>query len=207
MSTQPRISSPPPTTRRVLRGIRGGTYALQVGPRIFLREPRRDDGEVLVRLIRTNHGFLRPWVEAPENLTAYSDWLTHGRKDSQQRLLLCDNEDGSILGYFGLSDIVRGAFQSAYLGYWSFTHCTGRGYMTEGLWLVLRQAFSIVRLHRLEANIQPDNARSLALVQRCGFRKEGFSPRYLKIAGRWRDHERWAITAEEWRQNRSAGWG
>ena len=71
--------------------------------------------------------------------------------------------------------------------------------MSEGLGLLLRLAFRRLRLHRLEANIQPGNAQSIALVRRAGFRREGLSPRYLKIGGRWRDHERWAITVEEWR--------
>jgi ribosomal-protein-alanine N-acetyltransferase len=69
--------------------------------------------------------------------------------------------------------------------------------MKEGLRLVLRYAFRELKLHRLEANIQPDNIPSLALVKSCGFRKEGLSPRYLKINGEWRDHERWAILADE----------
>jgi ribosomal-protein-alanine N-acetyltransferase len=70
--------------------------------------------------------------------------------------------------------------------------------MTEGLTLVLRHAFRRLGLHRLEPNIQPENLASRRLVRRLGFRKEGFSPRYLKIAGRWRDHERWAIVRETW---------
>jgi ribosomal-protein-alanine N-acetyltransferase len=70
--------------------------------------------------------------------------------------------------------------------------------MAEGIELVLRHAFGALGLHRLEANIQPGNDRSIALAKRAGFRLEGFSPRYLKIDGRWRDHERWAILAEEW---------
>jgi ribosomal-protein-alanine N-acetyltransferase len=69
--------------------------------------------------------------------------------------------------------------------------------MTEGMRLVIGRAFGTLRLHRLEANIQPANAASIALVRRLGFRKEGLSRRYLKIGGRWRDHERWAILAEE----------
>ena len=72
--------------------------------------------------------------------------------------------------------------------------------MTEGMDLVLRHAFVVLRLHRLEANIQPGNAASTALARRCGFEREGFSARYLKVGGRWRDHERWAIWAERWRQ-------
>ena len=69
--------------------------------------------------------------------------------------------------------------------------------MREWLCLVLKRAFRELRLHRVEANIQPGNTASLALVRRLGFRREGFSPRYLKVAGRWRDHERWALLAEE----------
>jgi ribosomal-protein-alanine N-acetyltransferase len=72
--------------------------------------------------------------------------------------------------------------------------------MREGIELVLRRAFTSLKLHRIEANIQPGNRASIALAQGAGFRREGFSPRYLKIGGRWRDHERWAILAEEWRQ-------
>ena len=71
--------------------------------------------------------------------------------------------------------------------------------MTEALQLVLREAFTKLGLHRLEANIQPGNTASIALAKRCGFELEGFSPRYLKVGGRWRDHERWAIRAETWR--------
>lgn len=71
--------------------------------------------------------------------------------------------------------------------------------MTEGLRLVITYAFEKLHLHRLEANIQPKNIKSIALVKRCGFRKEGYSPRYLKIGGRWRDHERWTILSEDWK--------
>jgi ribosomal-protein-alanine N-acetyltransferase len=77
--------------------------------------------------------------------------------------------------------------------------------MTEGLQLVLRRAFTEFGLHRLEANIQPGNSASIALVRRCGFVHEGFSERYLKIGGRWRDHERWAIRADQWRAHNRRG--
>ena len=108
--------------------------------------------------------------------------------------------DHAIIGFFNLSQIVRHGLQSAYLGYAAGKPFAGQGYMHEGIELVLRHAFMNMRLHRIEANIQPGNQASLALARGAGFRREGYSPRYLKIGGRWRDHERWAILAEEWRK-------
>ena len=95
--------------------------------------------------------------------------------------------------------ITRGSLQSAYLGYAVGSTFAHQGYMREGIDLVLQEAFLTVRLHRIEANIQPGNQASIALARGAGFSREGFSPRYLKIGGRWRDHERWAILAEDWR--------
>ena len=112
---------------------------------------------------------------------------------------MCREEDGAIAGVYNIGQIFYGPLCSAYLGYYAFAPFAGQGYMREGLQLVLRHAFGPLGLHRLEANIQPENAPSIALVAGAGFRLEGLSPRYLKIAGRWRDHERWAILAEEFR--------
>jgi ribosomal-protein-alanine N-acetyltransferase len=103
-----------------------------------------------------------------------------------------------------LNEVVRGSFQSAYLGYYAFEPFAGQGFMSAGMTLVLRQAFREIGLHRLEANIQPENKASIALARRLGFRREGFSPRYLKLGGRWRDHERWALLREGWRSVRVA---
>jgi ribosomal-protein-alanine N-acetyltransferase len=98
-----------------------------------------------------------------------------------------------------LSQIFRGGFQNAYLGYGLGVNFTGRGFMTEAIALVLRFAFKDLKLHRIEANVQPENLSSIAVLKRNGFTKEGFSRRYLKIGGKWRDHERWAIIAEDWK--------
>ncbi|HEV2436064.1 MAG TPA: GNAT family protein [Verrucomicrobiae bacterium] len=100
-----------------------------------------------------------------------------------------------------LGSIIRGLLQGAYVGYYAFAPHAGKGLMREGLQLVLKHAFQKLRLHRLEANIQPGNQLSLRLARRCGFAREGFSRRYLKDGGRWRDHERWAILAEDLRRS------
>jgi RimJ/RimL family protein N-acetyltransferase len=110
----------------------------------------------------------------------------------------CARHANELAGVININEIVRGAFCSGYLGYYAFVPHHGCGYMTQGLRAVVSHAFRRLRLHRLEANIQPDNEASRRLIQRLGFRQEGLSPRYLKVAGRWRDHERWALTAEEW---------
>jgi ribosomal-protein-alanine N-acetyltransferase len=132
----------------------------------------------------------------PKEFRAYLDSL-----DGQTRIgfLVTLSASDEIVGVINVSEIVRGPFQSAYLGYYAFLPHAERGLMRRGMQKVLHHCFSNLRLHRLEANIQPENHRSIALVKALGFSKEGYSPRYLKVCGRWRDHERWAIRAEQWR--------
>jgi len=103
---------------------------------------------------------------------------------------------GEIVGMVNVSEIVRGALRSAYLGYCAFAPHQRQGLMTEALRLALAHVFGPLKLHRVEANIQPGNKPSISLVRKLGFRREGYSPRYLKIRGRWRDHERWALLAD-----------
>ena len=110
--------------------------------------------------------------------------------------------DEAVVGSIEISRIARGNFKSAYLGYAIVEEHRGRGYMSEALQLALRHAFRSLRLHRVEANVEPGNEPSLALVRRAGFIREGFSHRYLKLGGRWRDHERWALLAEDWRPSK-----
>ena len=166
--------------------------------RVRLERPSRrrvTDFLAAVRRSRRLHG---AWVSPPTTATAYRDYLRRIRRPSHAGYLVCLADSGDLVGVVNVSEIVRGNFQSAYLGYYAFAPHAGRGLIAEGLALVLREAFGRLGLHRLEANVQPGNASSRRLVRRLGFRREGFSPRYLTVAGRWRDHERWAILAEEW---------
>jgi ribosomal-protein-alanine N-acetyltransferase len=167
--------------------------------RVFLRSPTRADREEFITLMRASRAFHSPWATAPTDDERFAAYLADARRADFEGMLLCREADGAIIGFFNLSQIVRRGFQSAYLGYAVGKPFAGQGYMREGLELVLRHAFTTLRLHRVEVNIQPTNDNSIALARGGGFRREGFSPRYLKIGGRWRDHERWAILAEEWR--------
>jgi ribosomal-protein-alanine N-acetyltransferase len=164
-----------------------------------VREPTNRDGPTIVALNRASRAFHRGWVMPPTDAGAFAKWMTRSRQPNVQCFLTCRLVDDAIVGVFVLSEIVRGMFHSAYLGYYAERPYAEQGYMREGMQLVLRHAFITMKLHRVEANIQPENVASIALVKRSGFRLEGFSPRYLKVAGRWRDHQRWAMTIDDWR--------
>lgn len=164
--------------------------------RLLLRSPRPDDAPAFIAAARASRRLHGRWVTAPADEAAFDAYLTRMQQPGHAAFLLVREEDGSLVGVVNLSHIVMGALRSAYLGYYAFAPHAGQGLMGQGLRAVCRHAFQTLKLHRLEANIQPGNAASLALAARCGFRKEGFSPRYLKINGRWRDHERWALLAD-----------
>lgn len=167
--------------------------------RVYLRTPQASDQDDFVALMQASRAFHRPWASAPTNRERFGSYLTDARRSDFEAMLVCRLEDDAILGFFNLSHITRGPFQSAYLGYAVGKRYARQGYMREGLELVLRHAFLRLGLHRIEANIQPGNRASIALARGAGFRREGFSRRYLKIGGRWRDHERWAILVDDWR--------
>ena len=112
----------------------------------------------------------------PRTSEAFDGYLRSRKPDIDEGFLICCRESGRILGVININCIVWGFFKSGYLGYYLGAPYARQGYMTEGMQLVIRYAFTQIGLHRLEANIQPDNLPSIALVRKCGFRKEGFSP-------------------------------
>lgn len=137
-----------------------------------------------------------PWVYPPDTPKAYRAYLARARRPDFKAFLVRRTSDGALAGVINVSQIVLSNFRSAYLGYYGSAPLRGQGYMAEGLRLLVRHAFTKLGLHRLEANVQPANTDSITLLRRCAFRKEGFSPRYLKIAGRWRDHDRWTLLSD-----------
>lgn len=170
--------------------------------RVVLGPPRAADEAEYLALNRRSRAFHRGWVEPPTTRTAFAAYLRRSRQPGTVAFLIRRRSDGAIVGTVQLSHVVRGRLRSAYLGFSIGTPYARQGYMREALELALRHAFSRLRLHRVEANVQPTNAASRALVRRLGFAREGYSPRYLKIAGRWRDHERWALLVDDWRARR-----
>ncbi len=175
--------------------------------RVQLKKPSAFDAPAFLAAARRSRAFLRRWAPPPCTAKAYRAYLKRLRKPTHDGRFVVLRTSRELVGVINLNEIVRGSFRSAYLGYYAFVPHTGLGYMTEALTLVLRWAFRELHLHRLEANIQPGNQASRALVRRLGFRREGFSRRYLQIAGRWRDHERWALLAEDWRAHLSSNFG
>jgi ribosomal-protein-alanine N-acetyltransferase len=164
--------------------------------RVLLRSPTPADEAEFTASMKASRKLHGSWISMPTTADAYAAYLARNAGDAADMLFACRRSDGAIIGFFNIGQIIRGPLQSAFLGYGGVAEFAGQGYMTEGMMLVLARAFGRLKLHRLEANIQPGNTPSIALARRCGFECEGFSPRYLKIAGRWRDHERWAIRAE-----------
>jgi ribosomal-protein-alanine N-acetyltransferase len=163
---------------------------------IWLELLQERHAEELMGAVRRSQGLHLPWVETPTNVDRM---LVYLRQSPESCLRYGIREPGGALaGVANASCIVRGVFQNAFLGFYAFTPFAGRGLMFQGLQQVIGRLFSEHGLHRLEANVQPSNARSTALVKKLGFRLEGHSPRYLKICGEWRDHNRYAMTSEEW---------
>ena len=172
---------------------------------MHLRHPVLDDEDAFIAAVRASRRLHRPWAQLPDSPSAFATLIERQDVPSEEVFLICLNERGALVGMANLGQIFFGHLRGAYLGYSAFVPHDGQGLMTEGVRLVLRQAFGPVGLHRVEATVQPENTRSIALVERLGFRREGYSPKYLKIAGRWRDHVRFAILAEEFIEGERRG--
>jgi ribosomal-protein-alanine N-acetyltransferase len=162
---------------------------------MILRPMVESDAAAVIEANRANRAYHAPWVQPPVDRASFDQWFASvaaGRTVS----MLGSMPDGAVVGVLNFSEIVRGNFLSCYLGYYGMAAFAGRGLMSLCLRAGLIHMREAVGLHRVEANIQPGNLRSRALVERLGFRREGYSPAYLYIDGAWRDHERWAILLE-----------
>lgn len=166
--------------------------------RVFIRNPTEEDCQELLSLRQRSKDFHFPWVFLSINEKDCKNYINRCQNDDYQGLLICHLNSNKIIGVVNFSQIFYGMFQNAYLSYYVGVDFAGQGLMSEGVYLAINYAFSTLELHRIEANIQPGNKASISLVKRLGFTQEGFSQKYLQINGEWRDHERWALTVENW---------
>lgn len=169
---------------------------------IILREPSTKDEAIFISTMQGSRDFHFPFITAPCTSEEFQIYLNKSKLDSEKYYIAW--KDQQIIGVFNISGIIQGVFKSAYLGYYASVEHAGKGLMSKAFKLVLREIFTTLDLHRIEANIQPDNTSSIHLATRNGFFKEGFSPRYLKINDIWQDHFRFALTMEDWLANQKS---
>lgn len=167
------------------------------GRNCVLRYPVEGDAEEFIAGARASRTLHEGLVYPPGGIKAFHTYLEKNLSDANECFVLTESASDKIAGAVNLSQIVFGQFQSAYLGYYLFEGFTGRGIMTDAINTIQCFVFGDFGLHRIEANVQPHNTASVRLVERCGFVREGFSRRYLRIGGIWRDHERWASLRED----------
>lgn len=180
--------------------LRGTTPA---GETILLRPLERADEAAFAELRAANSAWTATW-------DATSPYPVHGRRrfgdlvaqyDLEARagraLPLAIEYRGALVGQVNVSNIVRGSWWSCSIGYWISQSVAGRGIMPTAVATVGDHCLSVLRLHRLEINIRPENAASLAVVRKLGFRDEGLRRAFLHIAGQWRDHRSFALTVED----------
>ncbi len=166
-------------------------------PSVVIAPARRADGPDLIQANNNSRHYHAPWVQTFTDLGGFEEWFDALVTEPRVGLIAREAASGGIVGVINLSQIFLKGFRNAYVGFYGMAGYARRGLMTEALRLATRYAFDELGLHRLEANIQPANAPSIALARRVGFRQEGFSPRYLRIVGEWRDHERWALLVDD----------
>jgi len=164
---------------------------------VAIRPPEPRDCEAFLEAAAASRTLHSPWVQPPSSAAEFQLYLRRFDGRSHLSRLVCLAGTGAFVGVVNLNHIVRGYLQNATLGFYAFVPHAGHGLMQQGLRLVLREAFHTLALHRVEANIQPGNHRSLRFVAQAGFSREGYSARYLYINHAWRDHERWALLAED----------
>ena len=179
-----------------------------VTDRLVLRAPRTGDVGELRRLLRQNQVHLKPWNPAPRpgddptSITEVSNTILRQRRDWKTGraftfMPALRGDLGRFVGKIALSGVMRGAMHGAYLGYWMDAEHQSQGLCTEAIRAVLDFAFGVAELHRVQAAIMPRNVRSLRVIDKLGFRREGYAERYLQIDGRWEDHILFARTREE----------
>lgn len=161
--------------------------------RVALRRLTLADAAEFIGLMANSRNLHNPWIHPPLTRRGFKAYLRRLGRNDHEGFVVYVKATHVIAGIINLNDIICGQSPSASLGYYAGAPFAGKGYMYEGLQLVIDEAFDRLRLHRLEANIQPVNFASLNLMRRCGFKREALMRACLLIEGAWRDHERWVL--------------
>ncbi|CAN5310016.1 GNAT family protein [soil metagenome] len=183
----------------------GWPVTLEAG-RVSLRPLRRRDAAEWERLQLANEAWLSPWEPS-----APSSWAIRHSRGNFRRMVRALRRranlglclpfavlvDGKFAGQLTVDNVVRGVMRSAHLGYWIDQAVAGQGHMSTAVAVVVDHCFGPVGLHRVQADVRPENAPSRALVAGLGFREEAYFVRYLDINGEWREHIGYALTAED----------
>lgn len=185
------------------------------GHKTYLRTPTIGDFAEWSQLRSASKAFLEPWEPRwPEDdLTRAAFRYRIRRYDADREaglalpLFVCHKSNGRIAGGVTLGAIRRGVAECCSLGYWMGEQHAGKGLMSDALKSLLPHVFDRMRLHRIEAACIPNNERSQRLLEKAGFRREGYLNGYLKINGAWRDHLLYALIAEDWQSKRAKGSG
>jgi ribosomal-protein-alanine N-acetyltransferase len=160
---------------------------------VQLRPLVATDQHDFLQAARKSRALHAPWIHVPTTPLQFLDYVEEMNTEDDQAFLVCRQDTQAMVGVVELRDIYYGDFQNSYLLYYAFEGQLQQGFMKQAVMQTIQHAFKKLKLHRLEANIQPDNHASIALIRSCGFTREGYSPKFLKKGGQWRDHERWAL--------------
>jgi [ribosomal protein S5]-alanine N-acetyltransferase len=178
---------------------------------VTLRPIRARDAKVLERVLLENRGWLRQWEATYPGGGSFIDTrasirnlLTHARTGHALPFVI--ELDGALVGQLNVSSITFGSLSSATIGYWVSQSVAGRGITPTAVALATDYCFSVLRLHRMEICIRPENQPSLRVVEKLGFRYEGLRRRFIHIDGDWRDHFAFALVAEEVRSGVLRRW-
>jgi [ribosomal protein S5]-alanine N-acetyltransferase len=167
-------------------------------PGVLLERPRLTDADRFLRLVDRSRPYHEGLVDPPASEESFAAYVRRAHGPSHEGFLVRASSDRGLVGVVNINNIVHGGLDAASLGYYRLAGGGGRRVMVDAIAAVVDHGLVELGLHRLEANVQPHNERSIAILSSLGFRLEGFSPAYLRIGGHWRDHERWALTADEW---------
>lgn len=163
---------------------------------LYLKEADVSFAPQLVDYYYRNREFLAPFDPKREDAfytvesqtAALETDIARREKGMGYRFYIFEKQSGRLIGVIGLNNVIRGSFYSCHIGYKLDEGCINRGYMTQAVQAVVAYGFDELKLHRIEGSALPENVRSLRVMEKCGFAREGYSPKYLKINGVWRDH-------------------